>query len=340
MIGCGIQCLSCDYPIHLDTYTGCSHACKYCHGANKTAIKKIIPRESARELRRFISGHRNSETKWCDWAIPIHWGANSDPFQPCEREEKKSLACLEIFAETKYPFIVSTKNPVICTEEPYISLLSECNVVFQISMASGKYDAIEQGASNFEERLNAASVLSNHVKRLIVRVQPFFPDCYADILANIPRYAEAGAYGLIIEGYGAKRKQKGMIKQGNSYTFPLAQLAPMFKVIREECHKKGMRFFCGHDGLVYLGDSLTCCGTEGLDGFKPNTYNITHIAYGDNVSPTDAMQDSTTSRPFRSYRQCQEWEMEIKGVSFAEMMRRFTRSYTEYCENVRRKHGE
>ena len=182
MISCGSQCLTCDYPIHFDTYKGCSHHCRYCFVNNKYSIDNVKAVNTTKSLKNFIEGKRNFETNWCDWDIPLHWGANSDPFQPCEREFKKSLECLQIFAETGYPVIISTKNPVLLTEEPYVSLLEKCNVVLQISMACSKYDKLEAGAPAYEERLKAVSALKDKVKRTIARVRPYFPDCHRDIL--------------------------------------------------------------------------------------------------------------------------------------------------------------
>lgn len=102
MLGCGIQCMICDYPIHLDTYSGCAHNCVYCYANAKTRNEKPIrPLNNAMAVKRFIEGRRNSETRFCDWKIPIHWGANSDPFQPCELEYKRSLECLKIFCRNE-----------------------------------------------------------------------------------------------------------------------------------------------------------------------------------------------------------------------------------------------
>ena len=137
---------------------------------------------TTKSLRNFIEGKRNFETKWCDWAIPLHWGGTSDPFQACELEHKCSLECLEIFAETKYPFIVSTKNPVMLTKEPYLSLISQCRCVLQVSMGCGKYDKLEQGAPTYEERLQAVKFLSDKVTRIIARVRPYFFAIFAIIL--------------------------------------------------------------------------------------------------------------------------------------------------------------
>lgn len=339
MIKCGIQCLVCDYPIHLDTYKGCSHACKYCFVKQKYSINNIEPIHTTKSLRNFIEGKRNFETKWCDWNIPIHWGATSDPFQVCEKTHKCSLECLEVFAETKYPFIVSTKNPVLAASEPYLSLLSECNVVFQISMACDKYDKLEPGAPTYQERLKAAKILSEHVTRLIIRVQPFFADKFKDILKEIPNYAKCGAYGIVCEGYSTAKKQKGLVKDGK-YCFPIETLVPMFKQIKEECHKHNLRFFSGEDRIRFVGDNLTCCGTEGLETFKPNKFNIEHLAHDTDITATKAMQGSDTYQPFKCIGQTQAWAMKCKDKSFEQLMHEVGDNYIYWYQELSQKWGD
>lgn len=83
-IACGTQVTICDYPVHFDTYTGCSHGCRYCFAQTKVDIGKIKVHNCDEQLRRFVSGGRTSETSWCDFPIPLHWGGLSDPFQPAE----------------------------------------------------------------------------------------------------------------------------------------------------------------------------------------------------------------------------------------------------------------
>ena len=320
-ISCGSQCMTCDYPIHFDTYKGCSHACKYCFVKQKYSISTIEPIHTTKSLKNFIEGKRNFETKWCDWDIPLHWGGNSDPFQECEKIHKSSLECLEIFAETSYPVIISTKNPVLLTEEPYITLLRKSNVVLQVSMACSKYDKLESGAPNYEERLKAVSTLSGDVKRIVARVRPYFPDCHKDILREISRYKEAGIYSISISGFYSSKKQKGMTRYGNSYQFPNEFLYPRYMEIKSECHKHGIEFLCSECGLDHIGDNLNCCGCNGLEDFKPNTFNVSHLAY-DEVKPeaTAAMKEKDTYQPFKAIGQSQAWALKCKNKSFEELM--------------------
>ena len=160
---CGSQCILCDVPVRFDTYVGCSHACSYCFVNRKKDISKIELNESPQQLRDFINGKRTLETKWCDWDIPLHIGGMSDPFQPCEKIHKRTLECLKILAETKYPFIISTKN-TLQTSKEYLDVLKDCNFVFQESMVCSKFDTNAHGdcADQPYERIwKAVSLLVN-----------------------------------------------------------------------------------------------------------------------------------------------------------------------------------
>lgn len=321
---CGTQCMCCDYPIHFDTYTGCAFGCSYCFANEKPDKNIVVPTKGAvNAIRLFIEGKRTSETRFCDWKIPVHWGATSDPFQPLERTEKKTLECLELLAETKYPFIVSTKGTLIA-EEPYISLIATCNCVVQISAACKEYDKLEPGAPKFAERIKAIEKLSGRVKRVNVRVQPYFPMYLTEIKESLKLFADAGVYGITMEGFSTRRKAKctdGMEWNGSRFQYPIEVLAEHFKEIRQAAHDCGLKFFSGETRLQFLGDDLTCCGTIGLDGFTPNKYNLPHMAYdAEYPTPTDVMKNPATARPFRSTRQSTEWYNEVKNKSFSDMM--------------------
>lgn len=337
-IKCGGQCLTCDYPIKFDTYKGCSHACKYCFVKRKYAIHNVEPLRTTKSLKNFIEGKRNFETKWCDWNIPLHWGANSDPFQPCELIHKCSLECLKVFAETKYPFIVSTKNPVMLTKEPYLSLISQCRCVLQVSMGCGKYDKLEQGAPSYEKRLLAAKILSKRVTRVIARIRPYFPDCHKDIIKEIPRFKEAGIFGISTSSFTSPKKHKGMVRIGANYVFSNEFIAPRYKELKRVCHENGLMFFCEEDGLDNWSDDLSCCGTVGLDDFKPHTYNIPHLAYDEvKPEPTEAMKQPDTYQPFKCIGQSTAFAEKCKGKSFAELILEFGSNHIEWAKQEKKK---
>lgn len=161
---CGSQIILCNLPVRFDTYRGCSHGCRYCFAQKKNDISHIERDESVDGLRSFIEGKRGNETEWCDWNIPIHWGGMSDPFQPVEKQIRASYECLKLLAETKYPFVVSTKGRLVADPE-YLDLLAQCNCVLQISMVCSKYDRLERGTPSYEERLAILKTVSARVQR-------------------------------------------------------------------------------------------------------------------------------------------------------------------------------
>lgn len=317
-IDCGTQCWMCDLPIRMDTYRGCSHLCKYCYmtRAGKCDLSKIVATPCHVQLENFIQGQRSEHTAWCDWDIPLHWGGTSDPFQPIEESAKASLACLQVFARTKYPVIISTKGRLVASQ-PYLDLLGQCRAVVQISMACSEYDRLEPGAPSFEERLQMLQTLSPVVTRTIVRIQPYFREYRSQIIANLPRFAEAGAHGIILEGYKALTKTKGMEKLGGDYVYPLDKLRRDFEVIREKAHECGLRFYAGENRLRAMGDSMTCCGVDGLEDFKPNEYNLAHLLHGEEVKPTEAQKKPGTGGCFLALYQKTLWLNFTKEQSFA-----------------------
>jgi DNA repair photolyase len=298
MPDCGSQIILCDVPIRLDTYKGCAHGCKYCFTYRKYDISKIKNNDSPSSLKDFINGKRNSTCFWCDWNIPLHWGGLSDPFQPIEKEKKRSLEMLKIFAETQYPTIVSTKGRLV-VEPEYLDLIKKCNMVVQISMVSPKYDKLEQNAPPFEERLSWLKTLSKNSKRLIVRCQPYMLEAREDVLNILPEYKKRGVHGIIFEGIKFFSKiHSDLIKLGADYAYPYKIIKSHFEQIKDEAHKHGLKIYAGENRLRPLGDSLSCCGYDGLEGFKGNTANLNHYLYDKpNFKYTPQMEVNRTSHP-------------------------------------------
>ena len=319
---CGSQCYLCDLPIRIDSYEGCSHGCQYCFAKKFQDISKIKKGESPERLNAFIRGKRDGETKWCDWDIPLHWGGMSDPFQPCEKNHKVSLEYLKILKETQYPFVVSTKGKLVIEKE-YLDLLKECNCAVQISMVCDKDDKLELGAPTFEERLNMLKILSKSVKRTIVRVQPYMHEVYDDVYKNLERFKDAGAYGVIIEGMKFKSAKKGLVRIGGDSCYPYEVILKDFLKLKERAHELGLKIYAGENRIRKYGDSLTCCGVDGLEGFKPNKFNLNNLLNGEKPEPTDAQKAEKSGVCFGSLVQATVKGREYRNGSFANNMLKY-----------------
>ena len=274
----GSQVVLCDLPVHFDTYKGCSHACRYCFANRKSTIANIGAGESVASLRAFVNGERTASLKWLDWKIPIHFGGMSDPFQPIEQTQRKTLDALKILAEAKYPFVISTKNKLIA-DEPYFSLIKESECVVQISAACSEYDEIEKGASTFSERMDVVRKIAEY-KRVIIRVQPYLPQFHEQIMKSLDIFADSGSFGITVEGMKYLRTVKGTIRCGGDNVFPAKLLRSKYVELRNKCHAIGLRFYCAENRLRSMGDDLCCCGIDGL-GWQTNKGNIVHLIHGD-----------------------------------------------------------
>ncbi len=142
-------------------------------------------------------------------------------------------------------------------------------------------------------------------------------------MKNLPRLRDAGVYGVVFEGMKFKGEKEGMVKLGDDYCYPREVLERDFKVLRQACHENGLRFFAGENRLRTMGDSMCCCGIEGLEGFKGNNFNIVHLKAGENVVPTEKMKEKGTGRCFGAIGIRTTTTRRVKMNSFfQEMMRR------------------
>lgn len=320
MPACGTQITLCDLPIRFDTYSGCSHQCKYCFATKKNFdMKNVRIHETYKQLINFIKGKRIIDTAWCDWDIPLHWGGMSDPFQPIEKKLRVSYKCLEIFKETQYPFVVSTKGKLIATDE-YLDLIKQCKCVVQISLVCPEFDVIELGAPKFFERLEIVKKISPY-KRVNIRIQPYMIEFHDSIMKSLEKFAEAGAYGVIVEGLKSTKTRKGLVRIADAdAVYPVGVLKPKMCIIKEKAHKLGMKFYSAENRLRSMGDDLCCCGIDGLEGFKGNSFNINHIINGGEFKLTPAMEKPGSALPFKSTFQQAGFYRKIKEMSFRDMM--------------------
>ena len=313
----GSQITHCNLPIRFDTYEGCSHACSYCFVKRKNTLA-VRNGENIEALRKWVSGERPKGFEWCDWDIPIHWGGMSDPFQPAELERKNSLAALEVFAETQYPFVVSTKSSLIA-QEPYLSLIKKCNCVVQFSAMCPDYDNFERGASTFEQRLQAASVISPF-KRVIIRLQPYVPQVFRQVQQSLKKFADAGVYGVTIEGMKYLVKKPGTVRCGGDFVYPEDLLLAQFQELRNHAHALGLKFYCAENRLRYLGDDLCCCGIDGM-GWRDNKANLNSFLYDKKnfiFSPAQCVPG--TARPFNAIHQNSVYQRWAKTGTYKDAM--------------------
>lgn len=83
-----------------------------------------------------------------------------------------------------------------------------------------------------------------------------------------------------------------------------------------------------------MGDSMTCCGIDGLPGFRPNEYNLCMLMNGKNPEPTEKMKQVGTGGPFKTLNQSAGSGRKIAKQSFYGLMQEELAKKTEYHKKV------
>ena len=101
----------------INPYQGCEHGCIYCYARPSHAYldlspgldfeTKLFAKPNAAELLRAELAQPSYR---CE---PIALGANTDPYQPIERDWKITRQIIEVLAECEHPLTITTKGALI-----------------------------------------------------------------------------------------------------------------------------------------------------------------------------------------------------------------------------------
>ena len=83
-----------------------------------------------------------------------------------------------------------------------------------------------------------------------------------------------------------------------------------------------------------MGDSMTCCGIDGLEGFKGNDYNLCMLMNGKNPEPTELMKQIGTGGCFQSLNQVAGVNKKISKQSFYGLMQEELSNKTDYYRRM------
>jgi DNA repair photolyase len=121
------------FTASINPYRGCEHGCIYCYARpthayldlspgldfeSKLFAKTNAPERLRQELRK--PGYR------CEF---IALGANTDPYQPIEREYRITRAIIEVLAECHHPLAIVTKSSLIERDLDLLAPMAEKNLI-------------------------------------------------------------------------------------------------------------------------------------------------------------------------------------------------------------------
>jgi len=186
----------------INPYRGCEHGCIYCYARPSHAYLGLSPGLDF-ESRLFAKTNA-AEVLRAELARPgyrcelIALGANTDPYQPIEREYRITRAVIEVLAECRHPLGIVTKNALVERDIDLLAPMAASNLAeVYVSLNNLDHDLarkLEPRCSAPSRRLEAIRRLSEAGIPVGVLVAPTIPFLTDDQIERVLDAAwEAGA---------------------------------------------------------------------------------------------------------------------------------------------------
>ena len=186
----------------INPYRGCEHGCVYCFARPTHAYMGLSPGLDF-ESRLFVKENA-AELLEKELSAPryrpdvVALGANTDPYQPIERQYRVTRAVLEVLAKANHPVGIVTKSNLVLRDLDIIAPMAAKGLAkVYISVTTLDRDLarrMEPRAPTPERRLEAVAALSAAGVPVGVMVAPIIPAINDDEIEKILARAQgAGA---------------------------------------------------------------------------------------------------------------------------------------------------
>ena len=193
----------------INPYRGCEHGCSYCYARPAHAYmglspgldfeSKLFAKPDAAKLLRAELSAKNYVPK------TIALGANTDAYQPIERERRITRAILEVLAEFNHPVGIVTKSALVTRDIDILAPMAKKGLV-KVALSVTTLDpklarAMEPRAATPAKRLAAMEQLSAAGIPTVVMVAPIIPavnDSEIEAILSAARTAGAAEAGYVM----------------------------------------------------------------------------------------------------------------------------------------------
>ncbi|HEU4487642.1 MAG TPA: PA0069 family radical SAM protein [Povalibacter sp.] len=167
----------------INPYRGCEHGCIYCYARPSHGYLNLSPgldfetrlffkQDAARLLEQELAapGYRCS---------PITLGANTDPYQPIEREYRVTRSIIEVLGRYRHPFSIITKGSLIERDVDLLAPLARQQLVLALisvtTLSNELKRTLEPRTASPAARLRAIRTLAQAGIPVGVMVAPVIP---------------------------------------------------------------------------------------------------------------------------------------------------------------------
>ncbi|PWC56424.1 hypothetical protein TSO221_02290 [Azospirillum sp. TSO22-1] len=188
----------------INPYKGCEHGCVYCFARPTHAYLGLSPGLDF-ETRLFHKPDApellKKELRARGYTVaPMALGANTDPYQPVERDLKLTRRILEVLDETNHPVALVTKSALVLRDLDILARMAARNLahvcISVTTLDRGLARRLEPRASTPPRRLEVIRELSRAGVPVTVLASPMIPGLTDHELETIlEAAADAGATG-------------------------------------------------------------------------------------------------------------------------------------------------
>jgi DNA repair photolyase len=181
----------------INPYRGCEHGCVYCYARPTHAYMGLSPGLDF-ESKLFVKPNaaallREELTATNYQPATIALGANTDPYQPIERDYRITRQVIEVLQEFNHPFGIVTKSASVLRDLDVLQPMAAKGLVkVAISLTTLDSDLarrMEPRASTPMKRLSALEILSKAGIPTVVMMGPIIPGLNDAEIENVLKAA-------------------------------------------------------------------------------------------------------------------------------------------------------
>lgn len=188
----------------INPYRGCEHGCIYCYARPSHAYVNLSPGLDfetklfyKQDAARLLEAELSAPSYQCS---PLMIGANTDPYQPIEREYRVTRSVLEVLQRHRHPFSMITKSAMVERDLDILGEMARARLA-HVTLSITTLDpaikrTLEPRTASPQARLRVVRRLADAGVPVSVMVAPVIPVLTdAELESIIEAAAVAGAQG-------------------------------------------------------------------------------------------------------------------------------------------------